>query len=53
MLASLSALLVLSSSFTPQAKAPAVAPMLDPARLKADFNKAKGVPRVIIILSPS
>lgn len=35
-----------------QAKTPKVE-MHDPATFKADFNKAKGVPRVVIILSPS
>jgi len=56
MLASLSACLVLGSFASPiQAKKPAPKPveMFNPANLKADFNKAKGVPRVVIILSPS
>lgn len=56
MLASLSAIFVLGfPASSPQVKKPAPKPveMHDPATLKADFNKAKGVPRVVIILSPS
>lgn len=56
MLASLSACLFIGSFASPiQAKKPTPKPieMLNPATLKADFNKAKGVPRVVIILSPS
>jgi hypothetical protein len=38
---------------TPAVQTPAKMELHDPARLKADFNAAKGVPRVVIILSPS
>lgn len=38
------------ASMLPQAKK---VQLHDPATLKADFNAAAGVPRVVIILSPS
>ena len=52
MLASLAATLVLGFTASPQTPAKK-GTLLDAATVKADFNAAKGVPRVIIILSPS
>lgn len=51
MLASIPATLALAS-----AALPVQTPKMDlpePTSLKAEFNAAKGVPRVVIILSPS
>lgn len=56
MLASLAATLLLGVAVSPlQAKpaSPKPVELLNPATFKADFNKAKGAPRVVIILSPS
>lgn len=51
MLASLTCLIALGAA---QAKPAATKVELhDPATFRADFNAAKGVPRVVIILSPS
>ena len=50
MLASFVALVTIGAALPQQAKKPV---LHDPATLKADFNAAKGVPRVVIILSPS
>jgi hypothetical protein len=52
MLASLAATLVLGLTASPQTPAKK-GTLYDAATAKADFNAAKGVPRVIIILSPS
>mgnify|MGYP001598051514 CR=1 FL=1 len=53
MLANLAATLLLGFAGC-VAQAPAKKGALsDPSSLRADFNAAKGVPRVVIILSPS
>lgn len=51
MLASITATIALASAALP-IQTPRV-DLPEPTTLRADFNAAKGVPRVVIILSPS